>query len=68
MPAISKKQQRLAGMSRAFLKGEMPGASAKVKNFAKMGAKKVKAFTKPAYRGLPEAAGRGKRARGAQSL
>lgn len=65
MPATSKKQQRLAGMATAFLKGEMPTASSKVRQFAKMGRKKAKEFTKPAYRGLPESAGRGKRSRGA---
>lgn len=64
MPARSQKQQKLAGMADAYLKGDMPGASPKVKQFASMGRGKVRDFAKTKRKGLPKKARRGQKPRG----
>jgi hypothetical protein len=65
MPAESKKQQRLAGMADAYLKGEIKSPSPKVKQFAAMGRSKVREFSGTKTSKLPtKVGGRSKHARG----
>lgn len=52
--AVSQNQQQLAGMALKYLDGDMPDASAAVKQMAKMGRTKLRKFAKTKHEGLPE--------------
>jgi hypothetical protein len=64
MPAKSVKQQRLAGMADAYLKGELKSPSSEVKKFAEMGRPKVREFSGTKTAKLPMKVGRSKHTRG----
>jgi hypothetical protein len=64
MPARSVKQQRLAGMADAYLKGELKSPSGEVKKFAAMGRPKVREFSGTKTSKLPMKVGRSKHTRG----